>query len=209
MMQPRHRVVKLISGGQSGADIAGLRAGRRLQLETGGFAPQGYRTARGADLSLASYGLIQLTGGDFRSQYPRRSMMNVDAADATIAIRLGGSVGTDKSIGYALTKKWHSVSTAVANDPRPPTSEPPTKYRPVLVVHSLDSEASVVMAIMVFVQRHRVRVLNVCGHREWPALHNFEGIIEDVIYRGLFPFSPASSSKRARVACTVPVRIAS
>ena len=34
-----HPVTRIISGGQSGADIAGLRAGRALQIETGGLAP--------------------------------------------------------------------------------------------------------------------------------------------------------------------------
>lgn len=37
-----------------------------------------------------------------------------------------------------------------------------------------------------------------CGHREWPALAKFEAIVEDVVYRGLLPFSSAPSAKRAR-----------
>lgn len=198
MTHPRHRLEELRSGGQSGADIAGLRAGRALGVKTGGFVPKGYRTSRGADPSLASYGLVEISDGSLASQYVRRSMMNVDAADATIAIRLGASVGTDKTIGYALTRKWQCFEATVANGLHAPTSEPPTKYRPVLVVRSLDPTGPVVAAITAFVQLHRARTLNVCGHREWPALAKFEAIVEDVVYRGLLPFSSAPSAKRAR-----------
>jgi Circularly permutated YpsA SLOG family len=35
---------KIISGGQTGADQAGLRTAKRLGIETGGWMPQGWRT---------------------------------------------------------------------------------------------------------------------------------------------------------------------
>lgn len=38
---------KIISGGQTGADQGGLRAGRLLHLETGGTAPHNWMTEQG------------------------------------------------------------------------------------------------------------------------------------------------------------------
>jgi len=41
--------------------------------------------------------------------YVMRSMRNVDDSDATIAFRLEPSIGTDKTLGYCLTKKVATV----------------------------------------------------------------------------------------------------
>ena len=36
-------LIKIISGGQTGADMGGLRAGRALNIPTGGSAPHGWK----------------------------------------------------------------------------------------------------------------------------------------------------------------------
>ncbi|KAL6067628.1 Molybdenum carrier, variant 4 [Balamuthia mandrillaris] len=46
------KVVKIISGGQTGADRAGLEAGRLLGIATGGTAPSNFLTERGPDQTL-------------------------------------------------------------------------------------------------------------------------------------------------------------
>lgn len=71
---------RVISGGQVGADIAGLRAARALGIETGGTAPKGYRTLQGRNQELASYSLVE--HDDWR--YPPRTRENVRNSDATI-----------------------------------------------------------------------------------------------------------------------------
>ena len=77
------KVVKIISGGQTGADIAGLKAAQRLGIETGGYCPKGWRTENGANPSLGSlYGLKQTKS----SQYPPRTRKNVSEADVTLII---------------------------------------------------------------------------------------------------------------------------
>ena len=54
------RLRKIESGGQTGADQAGLRAARAERLETGGWAPKGWETEEGPAPWLADSGLIEL-----------------------------------------------------------------------------------------------------------------------------------------------------
>jgi hypothetical protein len=54
-------IEKLISGGQTGADRAGLEAAKALGIATGGTAPKGWRIENpdgtsGSDPSLAEFG---------------------------------------------------------------------------------------------------------------------------------------------------------
>jgi hypothetical protein len=72
--------LKVISGGQTGADLAGLWVARHLGLETGGMAPKGWETLAGPKPSLGSiFGLTESTGG-----YRQRTVENVKAADKTL-----------------------------------------------------------------------------------------------------------------------------
>lgn len=73
-------VERVISGGQTGADQAGLRAGKRCHRTTGGWVGNGYKTLAGPDPSLRDYGLVE-TGTD---DYPTRTRWNVRDSDATI-----------------------------------------------------------------------------------------------------------------------------
>jgi hypothetical protein len=72
---------KVISGGQVGADLGGLAAAKSLCIPTGGFAPQGYRTANGVNLELRDiFGLIECPTSDYKS----RTYLNVLNSDATL-----------------------------------------------------------------------------------------------------------------------------
>ena len=84
---------KVVSGGQTGADQAGLRAARAAGLETGGWAPRGWLTEGGPDPSLADYGLVECWG----SASPVRTRLNARDSDATLWFG-----GTD-SPGYLTT----------------------------------------------------------------------------------------------------------
>jgi hypothetical protein len=72
--------MKVISGGQSGADQTGIRVARELGYETGGTAPLGWRTEYGPAPWLADYGLIE----DDSEHYQGRTDKNVQAADGTV-----------------------------------------------------------------------------------------------------------------------------
>ncbi len=72
-------VTKIISGGQTGADMGGLLAGRELGIETGGTAPKNWNTEDGPDTSLPSFGLTQGVGG-----YKFRTILNLRMSDGTV-----------------------------------------------------------------------------------------------------------------------------
>lgn len=74
-------VFKVISGGQIGADIAGLRAAKAIGLKTGGYCPKGWRQKDGPNPALGTeYGLVEHSSPD----YPPRTYMNVKSSDGTI-----------------------------------------------------------------------------------------------------------------------------
>lgn len=76
-------LTKIISGGQTGVDRAGLEAARVTGIETGGWAPKGFRTLNGNDLSLRD--LYNLKEIDSYS-YAARTELNVLHSDGTIRI---------------------------------------------------------------------------------------------------------------------------
>jgi hypothetical protein len=79
----RYSLTKVISGGQTGVDQAALSAARDADLETGGWAPEGWKTKRGSEsVKLREFGLKELKGKGYRG----RTWANVDMADATLCI---------------------------------------------------------------------------------------------------------------------------
>ena len=93
---------KVISGGQTGADIAGLIAAKKSNIRTGGTAPKGYKTEDGSNMELKTiYGLIDKGG------YKSRTIQNVCDSNGTIAFIVHkGTGGTSKTIGYCKYKVW-------------------------------------------------------------------------------------------------------
>lgn len=74
-------VEKVISGGQTGADIAGLQAAKHLGLQTGGWVPKGCVTQAGpAPWLVTEYGCREHPS----NKYPPRTLANVRDSDATI-----------------------------------------------------------------------------------------------------------------------------
>ena len=68
---------KIISGGQTGADKGGLLAARDLGIKTGGWAPKGWITEAGPDITLREFGLVQAS----TANYKYRTKMNVQESD--------------------------------------------------------------------------------------------------------------------------------
>lgn len=80
---------KVISGGQTGVDIAGLRAAKEVGLETGGWMPKNFTTTDGPMPEWAEeFGLQEHTS----RRYPPRTYQNVEDAHGTI--RLAFKFGT-------------------------------------------------------------------------------------------------------------------
>jgi hypothetical protein len=162
-MQPL-ALTTVISGGQTGADIAAVRAAQQLKLKTGGHVPLFYETWR-----MHKYGFVkinkpvdgtEMSAGD---QFALRSRLNVDNSDGTLAFRTHASVGTDKTIAYALRKKWEYP--AYLRSKNIGVVLPPTTYKPLLLIANLKKEG-IEQEIREWLQRHNIRVLNVAGHRD-------------------------------------------
>ncbi len=73
--------MKIISGGQTGADIAALITAKKFNLETGGWIPKGFKTLIGPKPEYKDlYGLQEHSHPD----YPPRTFLNVRTSDATL-----------------------------------------------------------------------------------------------------------------------------
>jgi hypothetical protein len=90
-------LVEVISGGQTGADRAGLEVAKRLGYETGGTAPRGYKTSRGPDPTLKEFGVIEHAS----DRYPPRTVKNVRDADGTVWFGNEETPGGKLTIGVA------------------------------------------------------------------------------------------------------------
>lgn len=72
---------KVISGGQTGADQAGLYVAGDRGIEVGGWAPKGWLTSVGPNFLLKFIGLKEHKGG-----YKERTWENVKDSDGTIRL---------------------------------------------------------------------------------------------------------------------------
>ena len=89
-------VVRVISGGQTGADQGALFAAEILGIPTGGWMPRGFRTETGPRPDFAQrFGLKEHPSPN----YPPRTEANVREADATLIF------GNPAERGSALTAR--------------------------------------------------------------------------------------------------------
>lgn len=83
---PAWPLITVISGGQRGADEAGLAAGKWLNYRTGGMAPQEWMTETGPNEELRDvYGLRECAVPGYRP----RTYWNVYHSDATVIFHIG------------------------------------------------------------------------------------------------------------------------
>lgn len=129
---------RVISGGQTGADQAGLAAAKMCCIPTGGWMPKGFLTSSGPDPDLArEFGLKEHAGG-----YSDRTGANVRDSDATI--RFAASFQT---YGERCTLRWLLQFGKPYLDVNVAAPPPPRKVADWLAAN-------------------RVRVLNVAGNSE-------------------------------------------
>jgi hypothetical protein len=90
------RLIRVISGAQTGSDQAALRAAKSLNIETGGWLPKGWLTEDGPRPEYAElYGCQEHSS----PAYPPRTHKNAASADMTLWL------GRTGSPGYWCTKK--------------------------------------------------------------------------------------------------------
>lgn len=134
-----YRPEKIISGGQTGSDIGAIVAAKDMEILTGGWAPLGFKTEKGPQPVLASYGLLETED----SGYNLRTELNVCDSDATLIF-----ARNPRSKGTLLTMQCAMRNGKPFSPPINPTD--PDAYAQV-------SE---------FLLKHRPAVLNVAGNRE-------------------------------------------
>jgi len=88
---------KIISGGQTGADIGGLLAAKELNIPTGGTAPKGYRTELGSNFDLRDIFNLSEHSSD---KYPPRTAANVKNSDGTVLFGNMNSPGCKMTIKF-------------------------------------------------------------------------------------------------------------
>ena len=90
---------KIISGGQTGVDIAALEAAKDLGIETGGTMPKGFRTLTGNRPEYAEmYGVVEY----FSPAYSPRTKKNVQDSDGTLLLSfVHDSPGQVCTLGHA------------------------------------------------------------------------------------------------------------
>lgn len=128
----------IISGGQTGADRAGLDFARENGMYHGGFCPAGRRAENGR--IPEQYKLIELDTDD----YAVRTGLNVLISDATLIVH-----GSPITPGSALTVRSCEESN-----------------RPYLLIPMDTAPLEAAAAIRKWVWARNVRALNVAGSRE-------------------------------------------
>lgn len=96
-------IKKIISGGQSGADIAGIDAAIASNISYGGWIPKGRRTEDGP--LPEKYHLQEMT----TTSYPKRTEQNVIDSDGTVIFvhgRLSGGSDLTRKLAEKHGKPW-------------------------------------------------------------------------------------------------------
>ena len=131
-------IQKIISGGQTGADIAGIDAAIVCNIPYGGWLPKGRKTENGP-LPERYTGFQVMTRGG----YPKRTEQNVIDSDGTVIFTYG-----KLTPGSAMTKKFAKQ-----------------QKKPCLHI-DLDAAENPALDINDWIMEWDINVLNVAGSSE-------------------------------------------
>jgi Circularly permutated YpsA SLOG family len=136
---------KIISGGQTGADRAGLDFANEAGLEQGGYVPRGRKAEDGRIDDR--YRLVELPG----RSYAARTKRNVEEGDGTVIfsleIKLTG--GSELTLSHAIQ-----------------TGKTVMRISSAEIQRGKDSFFKRVWRLRRFIERNGIEVLNVAGSRE-------------------------------------------
>jgi hypothetical protein len=141
---------KIISGGQTGADIGGILAAKQLGIPTGGTLPKGWRTLEGPHPEYAE--LYQMTEHE-SPNYPPRTYQNVKDSDGTIRIAQKIDSAGEKMTLEAIIKYGKPHFDVHVDDPHQLTIS--EQYGPQVAAD--------------WIIRNNIKVLNVAGNSEQTA----------------------------------------
>ncbi len=130
---------KVVSGGQTGADQAGLFAAARFGIATGGWMPNGFKTATGPNPELAQrFGLREHPSED----YPERTELNVRDSNGTIRFAANWNTPGEKCTLNFILQYGRPRIDIDMNNPLP------------------------VKDVVEWIRRERIKTLNVAGNVE-------------------------------------------
>ena len=144
--------MKIISGGQIGADLAALEWAKQNGLETGGWMPKGFKNKNGDNPDFGEkFGMIETNDGG----YPARTRLNVEAGDITL--RFGSNFSTYGELCTArFIKQFMKPHLDIPINPM-----------------SLDIQMPYIY-VADWIRVYRPEVINVAGN----ARREFEGVIK-------------------------------
>jgi hypothetical protein len=151
---------KVISGGQTGADRAGLVAAQLVGIPTGGTATAGYRTLDGPDYSLRDlFGLVEHTSW----AYPPRTEANAREGEGTMRFATD-FYSPGERCTLKFIKKHGRIHFDVDADDPPPVED-----------------------AIEWMVKNKITVLNVAGNSERtsPGIYDFTLAYLLKVFRGL------------------------
>lgn len=157
----KHSVTKVISGGQTGADIAGIDAALSVGLDYGGSIPKGRKTEQGTLLERYNK-IIELE----TTSYPKRTEFNVANSNATLIFTYN-KLGAGSALTVKMAKKHGKP------------------YLHINLQKKTDGEA--VKEVSEWLDKVKPSVLNVAGSRESTAVGIYQrvySILKDVLANG-------------------------
>ncbi len=158
---PQIQVRKIISGGQTGADQAGLDVALAFGIEHGGWVPKGRKTENGP-LPL-KYSMWEMDSED----YAKRTEKNVQDSDGTLIASHGKlSGGSLLTLNFANRHKRPAIHLDLSKIPMKRAIEYLTDW----------------------LEREKIRVLNVAGPRASsdPGIY---GVVKEILQGALLPLS--------------------
>ncbi len=165
-------IEKIISGGQTGADQAGLDAAIELGITHGGWIPKGRKTEEGP--LPAKYKLKEMG----TTSYPKRTEQNILDSEGTVIFTFGKLTG-----GSELTRKLaeqHGFPCLHVDLNKVSVGEGAKLVRP-------------------WIEKHKIKVLNVEGSRasKAPKIHDIaKQILKAAIGMGKMQFAERTEDGR-------------
>jgi hypothetical protein len=155
---------KIISGGQTGADRGGLLAAEEMGIETGGWAPKGFKTERGSDPELGTrFGLQETNSGS----YPPRTYNNVRDSDGTMRFAWKFESAGEKCTQRAIDS---------CNKPQFDVKIPDV----LVVTESWVEQLPPVEEAVKWIKDNNITVLNVAGNKE-TTYPRIEELVKDYL----------------------------
>ena len=172
-------IEKIISGGQTGVDLAALDVAQVNNILYGGWCPKGRINEKGK--IGKEYCLLQEVDGDFKNDkenYDVRTKLNIQYSDATLILVPKIPVSMHIKDGTFLT-----------------VNEVKKQSKPYLIVDLSQSQQKNEDTITDWIKEQNIKILNIAGPRESssPGIYQLSRNLLDAVFSNLI------DSQRARL----------